>query len=92
MLKSSLKVVEVQKNDPNKAIAEAISDSTRRSDEQHKALIEAVKGIVMKAPDVSVAAPQVKVQMPENKKPTKWTFTMNRNADGLLESITAISN
>ena len=89
MLKSGLKVVEVQKTDPNKAIAEAISASVRRSDEQHKALIDAVKSIVTKAPDVSVAAPQVKVQLPENKRPTKWTFTMVRNAEGMLESITA---
>ena len=80
------------KVDPLKVMTGALEESARRTEASNKALIEAVKSMVIKAPDVSVAAPQVKVQMPENKKPTKWTFTMNRNADGLLESITATSN
>lgn len=79
------------KADPIRVMTDALTESARRTEASNKALVEAVKGIVMKASDVNVAAPQVKLQMPESKKPLKWTFTMVRNAEGLLESITAVA-
>ena len=87
---AGLELVKVApKADPVKIMTGAIDAAARRTEESNKALIEAVKKIVIQAPTVAVAAPQVRVQMPENKKPMKWTFTMVRGADGLLESITA---
>lgn len=80
---------EIKPVDPNRSVSEAILETGRRTDASNKALIEAVKGILVKAPEVQVAAPQVKVQMPATAKPTKWTFTVERDGDGLMTSITA---
>ena len=74
--------------DPNKSVAAAIIEAGRRTDESNKALIQAVKSIMMAAPqvvhhetktDVAVAVP----------RPTKWTFKVERDQDGLMTQIIA---
>ena len=89
MLKGNVKLIRDEPLDPNKSVAEAILEAGRRTDASNKALIDAVKGIIMKAPDIQVAAPQVKVQMPTNAKPTKWVFKVERDAEGRMTQITA---
>lgn len=89
MLKGVKLVGEIKPADPNRSVAEAILEAGRRTDESNKALIAAVKSIMVSAPNVAVAAPQVKVQMPATAKPTKWTFTVERDANGLMTQITA---
>ena len=89
MLKSSAKIVEVPRIDPNKSVAEAIAEAAKRTDASNKALIDAVKAIMVQAPQVHVAAPQVKVQLPAVAKPTKWVFTVHRDEQGLMTTVTA---
>ena len=89
MLSSRTKLIRDEPIDPNKSVAEALLEVGRRTDASNKALIEAVKGIIMKAPDVQVAAPQVKVQLPANAKPAKWVFKVERDAEGRMTQITA---
>lgn len=89
MLKGVKLAGEIKPVDPNRSVSEAILEAGRRTDASNRALIEAVKGILVKAPEVQVAAPQVKVQMPAAQKVTKWTFTVERDGDGLMTSITA---
>ncbi len=81
---------EIKPIDPNKGVSEAILEAARRTDASNKALIEAVKSIIAKAPEVHVAAPQVKLQMPAAAgRPTKWVFKVERDSQGLMTQITA---
>jgi len=73
--------------DPNAGVAQAIAEAGRRTDESNRALIDAVKGIMMTPPQVQVAAPQVKVQMPN--KVNSWTFTIGyQEIDGFQRPVT----
>ena len=89
MLKGNIKLARDEVVDPNKGVAEAIIEAGRRTDTSNKALIEAIKSVVMQAPQVQVAAPQVKVQLPAVVKPTKWVFTVHRDEQGLMTTVTA---
>lgn len=89
MLKGHVKLVKDEIPDPNRSVAAAILEAAQRTDASNKALIEAVKHIMVQAPQVQVAAPQVKVQLPANQKPTKWVFTVQRDGQGFIETITA---
>jgi hypothetical protein len=73
--------------DPNAGVAQAIAEAGRRTDESNRALIDAVKGIMMTPPQVQVAAPQVKVQMPA--KVSGWEFTIGyQEIDGFQRPVT----
>jgi hypothetical protein len=90
VLKSRLKLDPIVKRDPNQGIAEALA----RSDLSNKALIDAVKGIMMKAPEVQVVqlpaqAQPVPVEQPIIRRPRKWTFTIERDENGLMDGISA---
>lgn len=90
MLKSQLKLKPVEKPNPNRDIAEALA----RSDISNKALIDAVKGIMMKAPEVQVVqlpaqAQPIPVEQPVIRRPRKWTFTVERDENGLMSGISA---
>jgi len=89
MLKGPVTILKAVQVDPNKSIAEAVLEAGRRTDASNKALIDAVKSVIMQAPQVQVAAPQVKVQLPAVVKPTKWVFTVHRDEQGLMTQITA---
>jgi hypothetical protein len=89
MLKGNVKPIRDEPIDPNKSVSAAIIEAAKRTDDSNKALILAVKDIMMTAPQVHVAAPQVRVQLPANAKPTKWVFSVQRDENGLMTSITA---
>lgn len=90
MIKSKLKLVDEPEIDPGQAVAEAILQAGRRTDESNKALIAAIKGIIMAPPQVQVVHHETVQPAPAAKpRPTEWTFTVVRDAQGLMTSITA---
>lgn len=90
MLKSKLKLVPLAEHDPNKTLAVAILEAGRRTEESNKALITAVKGIIMAPPQVQVVQHEGKqVPLAAIARPTRWTFSMVRDTNGLLTQVTA---
>ena len=90
MLKGYVKLKPTVKVDPNKGIADALA----RADINNKALIDAVKGIMMKAPEVQVVqlpaqAQPVAAELPVIRRPRKWVFTIERDENGLMAGISA---
>ena len=90
MLKGYVKLKPIVKANPNQDIAEALA----RNDISNKALIDAVKGIMMKAPEVQVVqlpsqAQPVAAEQPLIRRPRKWVFTVERDEHGLMAGISA---
>mgnify|MGYP001193026323 CR=1 FL=1 len=83
---------EIKPVDPNRGIAEAITEAARRTDASNKALIDAVRSIITKAPEVQVVHHEtVQATQAVAKRPAKWTFTVERDEQGLMTSITAVA-
>jgi len=89
MIKSKLKLVDETPEDPSTAVAAAIVEAARRTDASNKALIEAIKTLIIPAPKVQVIHHETQVPTTAGDRPRKWVFTVARDADGLMTSITA---
>ena len=87
MIKSKLQLVDETEIDPGQAVADAILQMGRATDASNKALIQAVKSIIMAPPQVQVVHHET-VQAVK-ARPTKWTFKVERDAQGLMTQITA---
>lgn len=95
MLKTKLKF----KPEPEKvdSVAEAIIESAKRTDASNKALIEAVKSIMMAPPQVQVVYPEAKIPAmpipvprqaaPPARIPQRRVFGVNLNAQGVLAHV-----
>jgi len=89
MLKTKLRFTpEPEKIDP---VIAAINESTKRTDVNNKALIDAVKTVILSQSQVPAAAPKVEVISPVSapSRPRKWTFTVERDENNLMTRIIA---
>lgn len=91
MLKGNIKLVRDEVIDPNKSVADAVLEAARRTDASNKDLITAIKGIIMAPPQVQIVHHETKtaIAAAPAARPAKWVFTVQRDAEGRMTSITA---
>jgi len=91
MLKTKLRFTpEPEKIDPViAAISAANSDAAKRADAGNKALIEAIKTVIVTQPQVPQSRAAVVQPTTPPSRPRKWTFTVERDENNLMTRIIA---